>query len=453
MWVNIEVIPLTYKAIFLPNDTAKNIKTPSYISFGKITTYTYVQFFQLNNSNTQNTFENPCTIKISDKLRDELLIPDNLIYKIKFNQNKIEIGPVIGLLLGNHNYLYDPQHMEKYSDRFGIYNKIGGLIYGFTPKSINWQSKIVYGLYYNFKNSKWEYGTFPLPTVVYRRNFHTKPKTIDKLIKLTNNKVFNSHRFTKYDLHEYLSKDEYFNKHVPSTEITASYSQIKSFIDTHKVAILKPVDLSRGRGICIIEKLSSGYKLNDYRSKDPQEISISDDKSLEKFFSTNQSFFDKYIIQKHISLAKINDSRFDIRVVMQKNEKFIWQCTGIECRVGGSNVLVTNISRGGYALTLEEALKLSFPSEPNHKMIIQQIDDLSKKLCHYLESMDKHFAELGMDIAIDIYKKLWIIEVNVFPSFKGFKKIDYDTYLAIRHTPLLYANALTEFGDSKNNQK
>lgn len=447
MWISLEVIPLPYKVIFLPKDAAKNIMASSYISFGKVSTYTYVQFYELQDPRAENSFDNPCIIKISDMLRDELSIPDSQAYKIKFERNKIVIGPVIGLLLGNHNYLYNPQHMEKYSDRFGIYNKMGGLIYAFTPKSINWKRNVVHAIYYNVKQHKWEYGTFPLPTVVYRRNFHTNPKTIDKLIKLTNNKVFNSHRFTKYDLYEMLSKDEYFVKYVPATEVSTSYNQIKSFIDSHKVVILKPVDLSRGRGICIIEKLNSGYKIDDYRSKDPQETFIPDDQSLEEFFSANQSFFDKYIIQKRISLAKINESRFDIRVVMQKNEKFEWQCTGIECRVGGSNYLVTNISRGGCALTLEDALKKSFPNETDYESIMQQVDDLSKKLCHHLESMDRHFAEFGMDIAIDIYKKLWIIEVNVFPSFKGFKTMAPETYLDIRYTSMLYANALTEFGD------
>ncbi|MDR3644638.1 MAG: YheC/YheD family protein, partial [Clostridia bacterium] len=59
----------------------------------------------------------------------------------------------------------------------------------------------------------------------------------------------------------------------------------------------------------------------------------------------------------------------------------------------------------------------------------------------------EHFAEFGMDIAVDRQKKLWLIEANVFPSFKGFKKTDRETYLSIRYQPLLYALSLTEFGE------
>jgi D-alanine-D-alanine ligase-like ATP-grasp enzyme len=58
-----------------------------------------------------------------------------------------------------------------------------------------------------------------------------------------------------------------------------------------------------------------------------------------------------------------------------------------------------------------------------------------------------HFAEFGIDLAIDKDKNLWLIEANVFPSFKGFKTMDLQTYLGIRYTPFLYALSLTQFGE------
>lgn len=64
-----------------------------------------------------------------------------------------------------------------------------------------------------------------------------------------------------------------------------------------------------------------------------------------------------------------------------------------------------------------------------------------------MDESDEHYAELGIDIAVDINKNIWLIEANVFPSFKGFKKIDWQTYLAIRYTSMLYALSLTRFGE------
>jgi glutathione synthase/RimK-type ligase-like ATP-grasp enzyme len=64
-----------------------------------------------------------------------------------------------------------------------------------------------------------------------------------------------------------------------------------------------------------------------------------------------------------------------------------------------------------------------------------------------MDASGEHFAEFGIDIAIDTNKNLWLIEANVFPSFKGFKKMDRDTYLSIRYMPILYALSLTQFGE------
>lgn len=452
MWISLEVIPSEHKVIFLPKQVMGSNRL-NVIKFGEKIVYSYFVLTEDTAGSQENSYEKPMKIKISDKLKNELMIPDSLVYQMIIKDSQVIIGPVIGFLLGNHNYLYNPKHMEKYSDRFGVYNRIGGLIYAFTPKSIIWERNIVYGLYYNVKSSKWEYGIFPLPTVVYRRNFHTDQRTINKLIKLTNNRLFNSSRFTKFDLYKRLSKNEELLKYVPPTEISSSYKQVKSFIDKQNSIILKPVDLSRGRGICLIEKNNTGYKINDYRTKVPEEIILKDDDSLKKFFDNNESFFNKYLIQKRIALATIDDCRYDIRVVMQKNEKHLWQCTGIECRVGGSHSLVTNISRGGCALTLEDALKKSFEEPTDYDLLIKQVHELSEKLAVYLDTSDQHYSEFGMDIAVDINKNLWIIEVNVFPSFKGFKKMDYPIYLKIRHTPLLYALSLTEFKDSIKRQE
>ena len=130
---------------------------------------------------------------------------------------------------------------------------------------------------------------------------------------------------------------------------------------------------------------------------------------------------------------------------MQKDKNAKWVCSGIECRVANNKSLITNISRGGYALTIWEALKRAFPDNTDIRLLKKQLDDLCQKLCLYLDETGHHFAEFGVDIAIDKYKRLWIIEVNVFPSFKGFKKMDYQTYLKIRYTPLLYAASLAGF--------
>lgn len=445
MWFSIDVFSSDMDIIYLPEPAARRMDKKVKIAFGRrvVSAEIYPSYdFSVGET---NSFELPETIRMSAALRDKLLLPANLKYRMKIYRNYIIIGPVIGLLIGNHNHEYSPEHMEKYSDRFGIYSSIGGLIYAFSSRSVDWNSNQVYGLYFNYEKQSWEFGKFPLPDVIYRRDFHTHPDMLKRLIQVSKGRLFNSWRFSKFFLYQYLQKDNELKKYLPATELMTGYGQVKKFIGKHGKVILKPVNLSRGRGICIIEKDAENYKVHDYRGDGNAISTICNEQRFDGFLRKNSFFFNRYIIQQHLSLAKVDDSVFDIRVVMQKDSELKWGCTGIECRVAGKDSMLTNISRGGYALPIEEAFEKAFPGNQDNEKMIKELHLLCFKMCTSLDKMGHHFAEFGIDIAVDKDRKFWIIEANVFPSFKGFKKMNYETYLSIRYAPMIYAASLIKF--------
>lgn len=447
MWAKIELVPCDQKIIYLPPSWAMDCGAATKIRVGGKSATAAVQSLDRPEAPGETSFDAPGTIKISDKLRDELCIAESAVYQAKITAtpggSAIALGPVIGLLLGNATQHYNPLHMLKYSDRFGIYPQIGGLIYAFSPKFIDWKKHTAYGLYYNHRTALWEFGRFPLPEVIYRRDFHSEPAVIKRLLEITGGRLFNSYRFTKYELYDFIKMNAALERYLPPTEYADDFDQIKKFVDRYRKVILKPIDLSRGRGICVIEKIASKYKVIDFRCKQPIVYELYNAQLLENFFDVYQDLFNRYLIQKYLPLAKINGSPFDIRVVMQKRPDREWGCTGIECRVSNNGYL-TNISRGGYALPPEEALRQAFHEDG--AALLQQIKDLCRDVCLYMDTFGEHFGEFGLDIAVDTNQRLWLIEANVFPSFKGFKKMDPDIYLSIRYTPMLYASSLTQFG-------
>lgn len=447
MWINIGIVSENRNVIYLPKAMIKRNASHIDISFGQITINATVKPLKDIDKATGDDFEDPIKVKFSDKLLSRLYIKEELTYKIKYKSKRhLEIGPVVGILIGNHNNTYDPSHMKKYSDRFGIYNQVGGLICAFSPNTIDWKKKIAYGLYYSNIKSQWKFGAFPIPTVIYRRDFHSKSKNIDKLIQITKDRMFNSSRFTKFYLYEHAKANKELTTYLPETELCENYKKMKKFIDKNNDVILKPTNLSRGRGICIIKKRGNSYKVLDYRDKEVKEIALLNDEALKEFFDNNKELFHEYLVQKYLALAKIDDSPFDIRVVMQKAKSLEWECSGIECRVAAPKKLVTNISRGGYAIKIEDALKRAFTfSENKNKEIKDNLLNLCLEISESLDRTKHHYAEFGMDIALDEEGGLWIIEVNVFPSFKGFKKMDYNTYLDIRHNPIFYAAKISGF--------
>jgi glutathione synthase/RimK-type ligase-like ATP-grasp enzyme len=447
MWVKIEVFHSELPLIDLPSTGFMDVQAAVAVKFGGKTTEAKVRY-RYDLELGEDSFANPVKIKLSDKLKEELLIPESPVYQLTKTDTGISFGPVIGFLLGQATHRYNPIHMEKYSDRFGVYPQIGGVVYAFSPKFINWRKQTVYGLYYDPETASWEYGCFPLPEVIYRRDFHTDPDTVKRLIKYTGGRLFNSYRFTKYELFDLIRRHPELRAYLPLTEYSMDFGQLKKFIDCHRKVILKPVHLSRGRGICIIEKFDAKYKVIDFRCKHPIVYELYNDRLLENFFDVYQDLFDKYLIQKYIPLAKIDGAPFDIRVVMHKRADRSWGATGIECRVSNNGYL-TNISRGGYALPLDEALKRSFPG--NEERMAERIDELCNAFCRYMDTSGEHYAEFGLDIAADTDQRLWLIEANVFPSFKGFKRMDRDIYLAIRYRPMLYAASLASSSTTPSN--
>ena len=407
-----------------------------------------------------NSFAHPDVVRVSSALRRSLMLPEGLVCRALLSAGgeeipELRIGPVIGLLLGVHTNRYTPEHMRKYSDRLGVYGQVGGLVCAFSPKSVDWERRTAWGLYYDFCAGEWKYAGFPLPDVIYRRDFHCDPRTVGRLSQCVGGRLFNSWRFDKMQLYDYLSGDARLGAFLPQTERCENFPHLCRFLERFPRAILKPVDLSRGRGICVIESGSGKndgepagtYRITDYRPRRPSVSLFSDKAALAAFFDANPDLFRGYLVQRYLDLARIGPSPFDIRVVMQKRPGSVWACSGIECRESAGGSHLTNISRGGSALTLEEALRASFgAAQEECEAMREKVIAFCEEFCRKMDRFGGHFAEFGVDIALDTARGIWLIEANVFPSFKGFRRTDPRTYRRIRYTPLLYALSLTAFG-------
>ncbi len=439
MWIRLHRISMEQTAIGLPSPLCAEVGPSATLTVGCRTQEVTIQ--QTDNQLTGSgvALEQPLQVDVSSALLDNLSLPDGLCYRLRYARNRLLLGPIIGLLLGRDTHRYSPAFMQKFSDRLGVYQQVGGLICAFSAEAIDFTSRMAAGLYYDPEEDNWRYGQFPLPGVIYRRNFHTGQQVIDRLVGLTEGRLFNSYRFDKAELYAFLAGDQTLRQYLPPWDVASDPVQVSVFLDRHQKAVLKPMDLSRGRGICILEKADDCVLVHDYRAHLPVRRELAGDLGFRQWLDQNPGLFNRYLMQGYVQLATIAGAHYDVRLVMQKRLSLKWECSGIECRVGQSNSLLTNISRGGYALTLPKALALSFPGQTNNPLLARQLVDVALGICRRLDQLGAHFAELGLDLAVDVHRRVWIIEANVFPSFKGFKRTSQLTYLAIRHAPLLYA--------------
>jgi hypothetical protein len=445
IWVKITKKDSKGKVIWLPQGLSEELPKQVLLQFGLRTLQVDIVSTETLRLEKENSLDNPVNIQCSEEVIEKLLIREGQVYQLKYEGETVHIGPVIGLLLGEQSYYYHNSNMQGVTRGMGIYPEIGGLFIAFKDISIDWNNMIINGLYYEHRTREWKYGALPMPSVVFRRAFYTDEKIVEKLKKLTGNKVFNSKRFDKWDMHKMLEKHHSFKRYLPETQELIAVELFHSFIEKYKNIILKPAGLSRGRGICFIHRIGNSFGVYDYRSSEFPSFYIIEQNEIDEYIKEN--FAGKsYIIQPQLNLATINGAPFDIRIVMGKNEDGSWNCRGIECRKAGPKNKITNISRGGQALSINNAIILAFGPSADTNKIRKELISVAEDFCKLMDRSGEHFAEFGLDLAIDSQQHYWFIEANVRPVFRGFKQMNYDNYLHIRHMPLLYAAALAGFG-------
>jgi glutathione synthase/RimK-type ligase-like ATP-grasp enzyme len=429
--------------LYVSKELENQLKNKTKLVFGQREIAITVKAISSISEQLENSFQNPLSVQLSSCLFDNLLIKESSIYQMYDRENVIYIGPVIGFLLGEQHYYYHHRRLQEITDAMGAYEKVGGLFIAFSHCSISWEEDCLYGLYFNYQLKKWQYDKLPLPSVVYRRGFNERNNFINEAFDHVNWKVFNAVKVDKWKLYNELKKHRVFETYLPETALLTA-ENVGLFLKKYSKVILKPNKLSRGRGITVLKAVDNDdIEVHDHRKFTDFKLSHL---KLVDYLQEGNFFGREYIIQPFLDLARINGSPWDIRVVMQKNPKKKWICNGIECRLAGTGKLLTNICRGGTALHLDEALKQAFPAKKiDIVKINKEIKRIAKEFCEVMDQSGIHFAEFGLDIALDQQLQYWFIEANVRPTFKGFKNLDEQIYQKICYEPILYSASIAGF--------
>ena len=437
-WVKIEALRPGNRLMYLPEFIISNKEKTMTLVFGKRKSEITALPFRAQRPIDKQALP----LYLSQLVINELLIPIDITYRLKVEGNTLTLGPVIGLLLGRQYLYYNDKNMADQTDALSGYAHIGGLVFAFIPEGIHLESRTIHGLYYN--GAFWDYKELPFPSVIFRRGFQSNEAAVKKIKAAFGNIVFNSVRWDKWSIHCLLSENRALNRFLPETYAVNGCETVKAHLDKYGTVILKPANLSRGRGIFIIHRTKDGFTVTDCQKKEQAGFPVGESQ-LAGFLQSGGFFQHRYIVQNRLDLACVNGSPFDIRVVMQKDTTGKWQCSGIECRIAGAERLISNIAQGGRALSVSRTLLLAFGPHLDSKAVKREIIALSKNICRCMEEKGGWFAELGLDIAIDKNRRLWFIEANVRPSFKGFKHLDYRNYLYICSRPIAYAAAVAGF--------
>lgn len=239
----------------------------------------------------------------------------------------------------------------------------------------------------------------------------------------------------KRKVHQMLWKNKLIRPYLPHT-VPYSAAKLAQFLDQYRVVYVKPAIGSVGIGVARIER--HGHEYHFIASQKRRIVSRQRLMSLVGSWVGNKRF----LIQQGILLARYGGKTFDIRVSVQKNGDRQWTVSGMVAKVANQKNKLSNLSRGGQAVPLPEAMAASFTPDQQ----VQTMEKIRHAAVEIAKQYASHFpslADLGMDMGIDGAGNPYLIEVNVrdqrYSFYKaGEKAIFKQTY---RH-PLEYAHSL-----------
>ncbi|UHA72420.1 YheC/YheD family endospore coat-associated protein [Paenibacillus sp. 481] len=331
-------------------------------------------------------------------------------------------------------------------------HKLGVTVLVFSPLHIDWDNMSVTA--YHYHAGGWETRHVALPALVYDRCTyanemqHYRTKVAMSRMQRAGIRWLGIGLGGKWDIFRSLSTCPDLAPIMPPTTVYKGMKALAEQLNHHDANVfLKPQGGSHGRSTLHVRRARAD---EGQRTMYPLQVRgrNRDNSLVQKGFSTVESglqwidhFISKrrYIVQPYLSLTDQEERPFDVRVLMQKNERGQWKFTGMAVRVGCSTSVTSNLHGGGHSVQALPFLIEQFgPSEAER--LASTIRHYSKLIPPALEQRHGRLSELGLDFGIDRNAHLWLLEVNSKPGRNVFSQSgERDAALKSVEYPILYA--------------
>ncbi|WP_244864619.1 YheC/YheD family protein [Paenibacillus sp. J23TS9] len=215
---------------------------------------------------------------------------------------------------------------------------------------------------------------------------------------------------SKWTKTKWLLQHPVLSKHIPST-MQFNKQHLESMLSAYSTVYFKPTTGSGGARIIRIKRNASGYQ-TQYNTVKENHSTLDHLYDHLNRFSKRRSF----LLQKGIHLAKTNGKPFDIRVMVQKTNSGKWESTGVFMKIANSGKIVTNYNQGGRIGYFRPALSGAGFDTTSINNIEAELKRMGVSVGKHFDRYLKGFKELGLDVALDSKRKLWILEVNTRPQ-------------------------------------
>lgn len=378
---------------------------------------------------------------LSRPLTEFLPLPPGQRFWLRHDDdNSLRLGPVLGFL--SLRSIYAGQRLCPYAgdqrffaDACRLASRTGGLAYVFGPDDIDWDTRTTRGYTYQarpvagrpgMQSWRWAPGVFPLPDVVYNRILG-RSRELSRPIREVEQHLrslpgtaafFNPGYFDKWHVNEVLDRDGEARRFLPAT-LQASPRHLRELLLSMRAVYVKPRAGFAGRGIMRVERLARDrYRV--IRITGARAVGRVTTWSGVARLVGRKALQQPAIVQQAIELPSIRGRNFDLRAMVQKNERGAWRLTALVAKLASPGNITTHIRTGGEAQFVEPILTQVFGLFAAE--VRQDVEAAVLTVAASLErGLGEELGELGMDVAVDREGRPWILEVNAKPGRKVFE--------------------------------
>lgn len=384
------------------------------------------------------------TVGVSTITEFPFKLPEQVPFEMKIHEGKLRIGPIIAILAFNENHEMTEEALEKYFRYLAGYSSINGLIYVCSANGINHSLKTIEGYYFNLeeKTSKpvWKFGKFPYPDVLYCHMEWNEDK-YNQMLSVLRGKILNGHLSSKWRLWYLFQSSIHLRGHWPYTELLNNDQKLDDMLKKFESVYLKPLASGKGKRLFKVDKEEGVYRIIDH---------LGDEKCLNSTFEVNDYLKgvlrDTYLVQQAVPAIKYEERCFNFKVNMQKTSRSHWKCAYITAHFGETGGISANFNRTGIVLSGRDALRKVFQMDERQVFKKEQeIIELCSTASKTLEHSEGSYAELSIDIILDEYLSVWVMDINHHPDHQSLFYSDRQLYLKVLATPLEYAKSVAWF--------
>jgi glutathione synthase/RimK-type ligase-like ATP-grasp enzyme len=311
---------------------------------------------------------------------------------------------LVGILVGKSNRKLK-KSLNRLTDLADIYKN--GQVGAFSLQGINRNNEMIQGYLY-CGNEEWKASTFPMPKAIINRISlnHDWERFFRKIV---GSRMINNFTFSKWEMYEWLSGNPKLSSYLPVTRYLYCPQDILEFLEKYNSGYIKPISGSYGKGIIKVSKQEESYQV-EVNSKENRLFYLNREELKVYFQSLCKKR--KFIIQQMIDLY-VGERPIDFRLIIVKDGSGEWQDLGLLARKGKKEGIVSNIGlvKNGNS-ALQNLLSLTRHEAIKFRKRITEISIEAAKEMEKYGGVDGNLGNIGMDIAIDRNRNLWIIEIN-----------------------------------------